>query len=337
MTSHYVARGIEQDVCAALQRDGSAAIVSVYAPGSAGKTEMASRICGELEGQFEHVWWIDCGDKNPSQTLAQLALVMGLHFSSEQYAAQIVELENFLGGRRDLLVFDDVRAKNRALLDDFAPPAHNALLVTSRVRELSHNVKRKFHLDEMTDAQAKTLLTSVLGPVRVQIEADAVKQLIERCARNPLALDIATARILEETEDEARELKIGAPTHIARFVARLKNRLQELKMVAGARRNLEAVLDISYDDLSADDRARFRKLGACAASGFGLNMAAALWGDSADEARNALRRLRNMSLAKLLDSERQRYRLHDLLDDFALDKLQKRARKKRRATRTPNG
>ena len=68
----YVQRGIEDKVRARLlSRDGVAAIVSVYAPGGVGKSELAKQVDAQLKPRFGETFWINCNDKNPNRSRAR--------------------------------------------------------------------------------------------------------------------------------------------------------------------------------------------------------------------------------------------------------------------------
>ncbi|MBI5829907.1 MAG: tetratricopeptide repeat protein, partial [Chloroflexi bacterium] len=69
------------------------------------------------------------------------------------------------------------------------------------------------------------------------------------------------------------------------------------------------------------DQASFRRLAAFASSGFSPAAAAAVWGDDEKMANESVARLVNLSLLKVVEGESERYRLHDLLDEYAGDKL----------------
>ncbi|MBM3145957.1 MAG: tetratricopeptide repeat protein [Chloroflexi bacterium] len=312
----YIHRGqIEYDVRQRLRGNGLAAIVGVHAPGGVGKTELAKRAAHELSTQFEDVFWLNVGEKTPSQIVADLAFACGLALEpAYTYSQRVAAVRGFLANRKTLIVLDDVRPVNADQLANYLPPSPpNACLVTSRLRNLAAlPVRATYQLDAMTADQAQTLLEEVLTPERVQAESETAERLAKRCCYNPLALDIAARRI---------RVMEHLATPIAWFADKLEHRLGELKAGDDPHLNLYAVFDISYQDLSAEDRRRFDCLATFAPGGFCPEAVAAVWGDSAERAADAIGRLLDRSLLKPATGLRERYRPHDLLDEYAAEKL----------------
>ncbi|MDZ7371335.1 MAG: tetratricopeptide repeat protein, partial [candidate division KSB1 bacterium] len=310
----YIHRGqIEDEVREFLRKgNGTGAIVGLHAPGGLGKTELAKHAAEDLKGEFEGVLWLDVGEQTPEQVVAALLTSLGVQLpQGTPYEVQKNELHARLGRCRYLLILDDVRAKALAGLRDFLPPKPCAALLTSRIREIG-GVQRTFELDHMTPEQADELLEAILGPETLAAEPEAAAQLAARCAYNPLALEIAARRI--------RQLQ-GLKRPIAHYFDLARQRFAELKMDGDARWDMERVFDLSYLDLSDADRARFRALGVFHPTGFAPEAAAFVWGVELPEARATLSRFINLSLVKIVPGERERYRLHDLLDEYAAEKL----------------
>ena len=200
--SAYVERGIEDGVRMQLLAPlgGVAAIVSVFAPGGVGKSEMASVLAAQIGHLYENVFPIDFGVKSVDQVLDDIARTVGLLYSARaNLADKRRELSSFLYGHHFLFLFDDVRAENEALFYDFVPPEKNSTLVTSRIEHLPHKIpsNARHPLPLMNIEQARQLLGSALSLARLDAETDATKTLIRLCRGNPLALDIAGKRILE--------------------------------------------------------------------------------------------------------------------------------------------
>ncbi len=312
----YIQRGIEDKVRARLLQTGVAAIVGIHAPGGVGKTELAKYVSRSLRDQFGEPVWVNLGDKTPEQIIGDFALAVGAQLSpNANYAQRRDELHAYLQRHKFLIILDDAREPNRAALADFLPPSPPcAAMVTSRIHELTHAiaVNARFDLGNMTDPQARELLTAALGAERVNAESDAVQRLIARVKANPLALDIAARRIYAYRERK---------NPVAFFLEKLEQRLDELHAGDDPRLNWEAVMDLSYNDLTPADQKRFRALAVFSAQGFTVPAAQLVWNDNADAVRQAIARLHNFSLLKMLDTLDERYRLHDLLDEYAMKKL----------------
>jgi tetratricopeptide (TPR) repeat protein len=312
----YVHRGkIEEDVRAFLKNGGTGAIVGLHAPGGLGKTELAKHAAEDLKGEFKDgILWIDVGEKKPYQVIADMLAKCGVQTQpGATYEQQLNELRHALMERRFLVVLDDVRTDALAGLADYLPPKPCSALITSRIQQIG-GVNRTFALDHLTEEQAKELMDAVLGEEVVNVEKETAEKLAARCAFNPLALEIAARRI--------RQLQ-GIKKPIARYFEMAQARFRELKMEGDTRWNMETVFDLSYNDLSPEDQKRFRTLAVFAPTGFSPRAAAHLWGLDESGAGEILRRFQNLSLVLPVKGDFIRYRLHDLLDEYAGEKLRK--------------
>ncbi len=310
----YVHRGkIEDEVEAFLRAgNGTGAIVGLHAPGGLGKTELAKHAAAELKGKFDGMLWVDVGEKTPQQVVADMLIQCGAQLPpGSSYEQQKNELRHRLLDCRTLVILDDVRQKALDGLADFLPAKPCAVLLTSRIQQIG-GMNKIFELDHMTPEQARELMEAMLGAEVVAAEAEAAATLAARCAFNPLALEIAARR--------ARQLQ-GIKKPIARYFELAQSRFSELVMDGDARWDMEKVFDISYLDLKDTDQKRFRALAAFHPTGFAPEAAAYVWETEVSEARLVLSRFINLSLVKIVEGERERYRLHDLLDEYAGKKL----------------
>jgi len=310
----YVHRGkIEEDVCDFLEKgNGTGAIVGLHAPGGLGKTELAKHAAEELKGQFDGILWVDVGEKTPEQVVADMLIKCGVQLPpGASYEQQKNELHSRLQGCKWLVILDDVRQKALEGLADFLPSKPCAALITSRIQQISR-MNKILELDHMTPEQAAELMEAVLGEDVVAAEKEAAEKLAIHCAYNPLALEIAARRV--------RQLE-GIRRPINRYFEIVQGRFPELRMDGDARWDMEKVFDISYLDLGEADRGRFRALAAFHPTGFAPEAAAYLWKAESTDARQVISRFINLSLVKTVAGERERYRLHDLLDEYAGKKL----------------
>jgi tetratricopeptide (TPR) repeat protein len=312
----YIHRGkIEDEVREFLKKGGTGAIVGLHAPGGLGKTELAKHAAEDLKGNFDGgVLWIDVGDKKPHQVVGDMLMKCGVQTQpGATYEQQRNELQHALQEHCFLIVLDDVREDALAGLADYLPPKPCSALVTSRIKDIG-GVQKTFPLGHLTDTQAKDLLNAVLGEDVVNAEQETADKLAERCAFNPLALEIAARRI--------RQLQ-GIRKPMARYLEMAQARFGQLKMEGDARWNMETVFDLSYNDLSLADQKRFRTLAVFAPTGFAPAAAAHLWQLDEGGAGEVVSRFINLSLVIPVESELERYRLHDLLDEYADGKLGK--------------
>ncbi|MBI3763327.1 MAG: hypothetical protein HY260_15885, partial [Chloroflexi bacterium] len=313
--ARFVDRGpIVDRLRKAIRAESAAAIVGV---GGVGKTELARFLANEIEDTSPgSVLWITVADRPLADVHRRMAGALGVTFPPNADAQSRYEiLLAALGSSRRTVILDDIRAGFKPHLPFCLPPTPPcAALVTSRQIELPGLPLGAMHsLDVMTEAQALELLRGVEGLAELAArEEQAANDMCRLCGYHPLALDLAARRLLKRLHDSR------AP--IAAFTQNLKDRLAQLKTGEGPLESLSANFELSYADLSESDRVRFRRLAVFAATGFAPRAAAALWGESEDQARDSIERLQNASL--VLPAETAgRFQLHDLLHEFARLKL----------------
>ncbi|MFC0430915.1 BTAD domain-containing putative transcriptional regulator [Kutzneria buriramensis] len=215
-----------------------------------------------------------------------------------------------LAERRMLVLLDNARDVEhvRPLL----PGAPGCLvLVTSRDRLgglVALNGAVPVTLDLFTEQEARILLIHRFGHERVLADERAAGELIEACARLPLALNIAAAhaalrptRPLPDLVDELRDTR---------------RRLDALA-VGEAAADVRAVFSWSYQTLSPPAARLFRLLGLNPGPDVSLPAAAGLAALDADRARRALGELTHAQL--MTEHTPGRYTSHDLLRAYAAE------------------
>jgi tetratricopeptide (TPR) repeat protein len=316
-TAHYVRRGkIEDDVRAALAAQTSVAVVGVAGMGGIGKTELANFLAREFE-KTHRVIWLGVFNNSVSYLQGELARALGFEFDPRaDDASRYATLRAVLRDNPHIIFFDDVYREAIPHLQFLLPPSPPcAALITSRQRELGG--VRVFQLDVMDQAQALELLREAhnLGDV-IAREPDAAQTLCELCGYLPLALDLAASRLRKQLH--------FSTTPIAAFNQALANRLKELQRSADSDAHLQSItanLDLSYDILDDADKRRLRALAVFAPSGFAPRAAAALWNETEADACAHIERLQDESLVMNVKEKIGRFRLHDLVRDYAAQKL----------------
>ncbi|HEX6682772.1 MAG TPA: BTAD domain-containing putative transcriptional regulator [Candidatus Limnocylindrales bacterium] len=212
-----------------------------------------------------------------------------------------------LDGKRVLILLDNVRdaGQVRPLL----PGTATALtLVTSRSQLSSLvavNGAVPLALDQLTDDDARQLLSGRLGAARLAAEPAAVDEIITRCARLPLALTIAATRATRP------ELSLAA---VAADLADAGGRLDMLS-AGDAVSEVRTVLSWSYDALTPAAAELFRLLGLHPGTDISVPAAASLIGTPAPQALSLLAELTRAGL--LTEQAAGRYAFHDLLRVYA--------------------
>jgi DNA-binding SARP family transcriptional activator len=223
---------------------------------------------------------------------------------------QIAHYRTQLAGRRMLLVLDNARDAEQ--VRPLLPGTPGSLvLVTSRDQLaglIALDGATPLTLDLLTDEEAHDLLTQRLGHDRVTREQAVVDELIDRCARLPLALNIAAAhaalypnRPLATFVDELRDARGGL----------------DALTTGDATADVRAVFSWSYHALTPESARVFRLLGIHPGPDIGLPATASLAGHDPDQTRHALDELTRAHL--ITERTPGRYTLHDLLRAYAAE------------------
>jgi len=182
------------------------------------------------------------------------------------------------------------------------------MLVTSRRQLADVDGARLLPLDPLSAAEATTLLGQLAGEARIAAEPDAVSELVTACGRMPLAVRIAGAKLAARP---------GTPVAaLARAVATERERLNVLQVGDLSAR---ASIASGYEVLSARGQRAFSLLGLLGPCDVADWVVAALLDEPTGAAVDELVD-RSMLLSVGADITGQpRFRLHDLLRDYACE------------------
>ncbi|MEU9041651.1 tetratricopeptide repeat protein [Kitasatospora sp. NPDC048343] len=224
---------------------------------------------------------------------------------------QLALLRSRLAGTRTLIVLDN--ALEAEQVRPLLPGSDTCLvLVTSRNRMpglVALDGAVPLALDVLSRAEARELLARRLGPAAVEEQPDDADELIELCARLPLALNIAAARAADHP---------GTPLGVwARELRDSRARL-DLLSTGDVHADVRVVLSWSYRALAPKAARLFRLLGLHPGPEIGAAAAASLAGLQPAEARRLLDDLHRAHLIAAPD--RDRYTLHDLLRAYAAER-----------------
>jgi hypothetical protein len=170
-------------------------------------------------------------------------------------AAQVGLYRSLLAGQRVLMVLDNAISADQ--VRPLLPASPSCLVIITSRNRLAGLVAIDgtvpVSLDLLSHAEARDLLTGVLGADRVAAENDVADQLIELCGRLPLALRITAARIATRP---------GLPLAVsAAELADATQRLDALHTPDDPLASVRIALASSYDHLSCDAGRTFRLLG----------------------------------------------------------------------------
>jgi DNA-binding SARP family transcriptional activator/Tfp pilus assembly protein PilF len=225
--------------------------------------------------------------------------------------AQAALYRSLLAGRRMLVLLDN--ARNTDQVRPLLPASPGCLvLVTSRSQLTSLIAAEGAYpltLDLLTATEAGELLARRLGPERVAAEAAAADELIELCARLPLALSITGARAASQPA-----LPLAS---VAADLRDAGGRLDALDAGHGAA-NVRAVFSCSYQQLDTTAARIFRLLGLHPGPDIAAPAAASMAGVPLRQARAALAELARAHL--LAEPAPGRFAFHDLLRAYAAER-----------------
>lgn len=302
------------------ERPRSVVITAVDGAGGMGKTTLALHWAHRIQHRFPdgtlHVNLRGYGPGTPvtsSEALSGFLRALGVAARAipADIDAQAALLRSMLAGKRTLLVLDNAHSAEqiRPLLPG---TAGCMVVVTSRdsltglvVTDAAHRLT----LDLLTQPEALDLVTGILGVERAAAEPDAVAELVQLCARLPLALRVAASRA-------------AAHPHltVADVVTELADdhtRLDVLSEFGDERAAVRAVFDWSYRRLPPEQARLFRRLGLHPGPDLSLPAAAALAELSPADTRPLLAALADAHLIE--PAAGGRYRFHDLLRAYAAD------------------
>ncbi|MFD7699182.1 hypothetical protein [Streptomyces caelestis] len=181
--------------------------------------------------------------------------------------------------------------------------ALRGLLVTHDVRTLT--------LDLLSLEQSEQLLRMLLGPERWDGNEAAIADLAGLCGHLPPALRLAAAHLATRPRLSPAE-----------FAARLdrEGQLAVLDVDDDLHSGIRAAFELSYRSLPTATRRAYRLIGLHPGTGFSTAAVGALIGTGPADAAAELDRLACAHLVHQTSAER--WRMHDLLREFAVGKLE---------------
>jgi DNA-binding SARP family transcriptional activator/tetratricopeptide (TPR) repeat protein len=299
---------------------GTVVISAIDGTAGIGKTALAIRWAHQVAGQFpDGTLYVNLRGFDPAGPPVAADVVLrgflgavGIppsHIPADE-AAQAALYRSVLAGKRMLIVLDNARdcAQVRPLL----PGSAGCLVVVTSRSQLTSLVvsegAQPLTVGLMGTADARDLLTRRIGPARVASEPAAVAELIELCARLPLAMSIMAAQAAARPTRSLAELVAGLRQRPGRLTA---------LSTGDPSTNVRDVFSWSYRQLSGPAAGMFRLLGVHCGPDISAAAAASLAGLDADQAAAALTELTRAHL--LTEQVPGRYECHDLLRGYAAE------------------
>ena len=312
---------------------GKTRLLTLVGPGGIGKTRLSLQIAAEAMLHYpDGVWLVELAALTDPRVVAHaVASVLGVKEEAGRPMAEA--LARYAKDRRLLLVLDNCEhllaacaALAKKLLH--AAPAIT-ILASSRehlriagetiysVPALTTPPRDKLIAGALADYEAARLFVERALAVQPDFQvsernAVAVAEVCHRLDGIPLAIELAASRV--------------RAVPIETIVARLNDRFRLLsrgdRTALPRQQTLRALIDWSYDLLTAEERAVLRRLSVCA-GGWTLEAAEAIApsdGLASADVLDLLGRLAEKSLVAV-DTEGGRYRLLDTVREYALERL----------------
>ncbi|SDI08655.1 DNA-binding transcriptional activator of the SARP family [Actinokineospora alba] len=290
---------------------GNAAISAIDGMAGVGKTALALHVAHQVTAEFPdgqlfldlHAHSGNQGPVEPGAALERLLHTVGV--PADAVPARLEERaalwRSRLAGRRMVIVLD-----NAASADHVRPMLPGApgclVLVTSRRRLTGLAGAAPLSLEPLPADEAAALVRRMVG--RAEAEPAPVAELVGLCGHLPLAIRVASARLLHRPS-----------WTVGHLVDRLRGERDRLAELAAEDRGVAAAFALSHHQLDTDQRRMFRLLGTHVGADIDVYAAAALVDLPVEKAELLLESLLDVHL--LTQRTHGRYAWHDLLREYA--------------------
>ncbi len=292
-------------------RPDSARIVLIDGIAGVGKTALALAAAHWLRGQYpDGQLYADLRGAaatapEPMEVLGRFLRALGVpsrQIGTDQTAATAL-LRSELAGRRMLVLLDNAHDADQ--LRPLLPGVGTSdVIVTSRHRLHGLAGASVVDLEALDPGESIALIAATAGSARVDADPGAARALAEACARLPLALRIASARLANRQAWTIDDL--------TRRLLDENSRLTELSTGESSVLNS---FQLSYADLSAPAQRAFRLCSLHPGEDFGAAATGVLLAVPTAAANRLLEEL--LEANTLMQYAPGRYRFHDLLGLYA--------------------
>jgi tetratricopeptide (TPR) repeat protein len=232
-------------------------------------------------------------------------------------AGRAAQWRSRLAGKRVLVLLDN--AVDEAQVRELLPGTPGALvLITSRRRMSELDAAVPVSLDILPPDDAIDLFARVAGIKSTDADRAEIAEVVALCGRLPLAVRVAASRL--------RHRLSWTVGHLAGL---LRDETERARLLSAGDRSVVTVLEVSYRHLEEPLRRLFTLLGAHPGADFDPWAVAAIGELSLVEAEDLLDGLFQAHLVTQHSSGR--YRLHDLVRDFARAMLDQHSAETERA------
>lgn len=306
---------------AAMEGPRTAVLTAIHGMAGVGKTALAVHWAHQAADRFpdgqlyvDLRGYSDDGALTPMEALGRFLRALGVPDAAvpDDLDERAALYRSMLAGRRMLVILDNA-ADTRQVMPLLPGSATCLTVVTSRSQLSSLRVRGGAHtiaIDVLTPEESVELIASIVGPERAAAEPEAAAQLALQCAYLPLALRIAAVHVA-----------MGTYSSIAELVEELSagDRLDALECDDDPNLAVRSAFGLSYRHLEEPVQRAFRRIGLLEGPDFTPQILAVLLGTTVEQVRPLLRVLVNASLVQPREG---RYRLHDLLREYAWERVE---------------
>ena len=299
-------------VCETGTTGGVIGIHAVDGMAGIGKTAFAVHAAHQLVSRFPdgqvflslHAHTAGQRPVDPAEALETLLLTTGVAPQQIPPAleARSAAWRGQLAGKKMLLVLDDAASSDQ--VRPLLPGAAGCLVLVTSRRRLTALEAAPVSLGTLPPGEAADLLVRLTGCPGLQPGHRAVAEVTGLCGYLPLAIRLVAA--------ELRHHPAWTVTDLAAELATARDRLSALQAEDVS---VAAAFNLSYQDLTAGQQRLFRRLGLHPGAEIDAYAAAALDDTDLQATRQRLGELYDHNL--IGEPARGRYRLHDLLREYA--------------------
>jgi tetratricopeptide (TPR) repeat protein len=297
----FTGREDELAQLSAAVEEGGVTISGLRGMGGVGKTALALKLAERLASHYQDGQiFLDLKGTDPRPLTPTQAMGYVVHAFHSQLQLPASEAEiaglyrSLFHDKHVLMLLDNAAGADQ--IKPLVPPSSCALLVTSR---------QHFHLPGMKGLDLDTLpledARAFLLKVAPRLGDDCASEIAKLCGCLPLALELVGQALAERVDLSPAD-----------YLNRLSNKKARLGLV-------EASIGLSYELLGDELQRRWARLSVFA-NPFERDAAAAVWEMDLDLAHDVLGELVRRSLVSW-NEETAGYRLHDLLRDYAYERL----------------